>query len=205
MYMTRDEERELVKKWDASAKPYTAYEERSPYVREFIEKSGLKSGESVFDMGCGSGTLCVPLAEDGYTVFAGDFSEEMLNSVREVMAQRNLKGLTLKKMSFLDDWDSLDLPKCDYVFASRCLTNTDPAVILPKLSAQANKRVCITIHVNTKDGVLSGIPYKGKDSLNYLKACFNTLVDMGYFPHVELIGSMFSEKKGGWVFISWDV
>ena len=49
-------------------------------MREFIEKSGLKCGESVFDMGCGSGTLCVPLAEDGYTVFAGDFSEKMLNS-----------------------------------------------------------------------------------------------------------------------------
>lgn len=204
-YIDRQTELEMMKKWDETAKPYEHYRERGPYFHEFLERSGLQSGDTVFDMGCGTGTLCVPLAEDGYTVFGADFSERNLDSVRKVIEERSIKTLTLKCFSFLEDWDPYDIPKCDYVFASRCLNSLNPAVVLPKLTRYAKKRVCITLHVNHRDGVLSGFPYKGSDSLEYEKACFNTVIDMGYYPRVDYMDCMFSDEKGGWVFMSWDV
>ena len=204
-YIDRKTELDMMKKWDETAKPYSHYRARSPYFLEFIERSGLKPGETVFDMGCGSGTLCVPLAEDGYTVFGADFSEKMLDTVRDVMEERHITGLTLKQLSFLEDWDQYDLPVCDYVFASRCMNNLDPSVVLPKLTRYAKKRVCMTLHVNRRDGVLSGFTYKGSDSLEYEKVCFSTVIDMGYYPRVDYMDCMFSEEKGGWVFMSWDI
>ena len=205
IYIDRQTEQEMMKKWDETAKPYEHYCERSSYFHEFISRSGIKPGDTVFDMGCGSGTLCVPLAEDGYTVFGADFSEKALDAVRDVIAERGIKGLTLKRLSFLDDWDDADIPDCDYVFASRCLNSLDPAVVLPKLTRYAKKRVCITIHVNHHDGILSGFKYRGSDSLEYEKACFNAVIDMGYYPRVDYMDCMFDEIKGGWTFISWDV
>lgn len=204
-YIDRQTELDMMKKWDETAKPYQYYCERSPYFLEFIERSGLQPGETVFDMGCGSGTLCVPLAEDGYTVFAADFSDKMLDAVREIINERDIRGLTLKQLSFLEDWSEADIPLCDYVFASRCLNGLDPAIVFPKLRKYAKKRVCITIHVNHADGFLSGFKYKGSESLEYLKACFAAIVDMGYYPRIDYMNCMFDEMKGGWVFISWDV
>ena len=204
-YIDRETETAMMRDWDGMAKPYKNYSERSPYYDEFIRRSGLEPGDTVFDMGCGSGTLCVPLAEDGYTVFGADFSEKMLDSVRTVIDERGLEGLTLRRLAFLDDWEEEDIPVCDLVFASRCMDNLDPAVVLPKLTAHAKKRVCITIHVSREDGILHGSSYKGQDSIEYEKACFDAVLDMGYYPRVDYMDCMFSAEKGGWVFISWDV
>ena len=204
-YVGRDAEPDLIKKWDETAKPYEHYVERGPYYQEFIARSGLVPGDTVFDMGCGSGTLCVPLAEDGYTVFAADFSEKMLDSVRDVIKKRELQGLTLKRLSFLDDWDEAGIPHSDLVFASRCVHHLDPSVILPKLTKYANKRVCMTIHICRHDGYLSGFPYSGEASIEYEKACISTILDMGCYPRVDYMDCMFDEIKGGWAYISWDV
>lgn len=112
------------------------------------------------------------------------------------------------EQEMMKKWDETAKPYkhyCDYVFASRCLNSLDPAVVLPKLTRYAKKRVCITIHVNHHDGILSGFKYRGSDSLEYEKACFNTVIDMGYYPRVDYMDCMFDEIKGGWTFISWDV
>ena len=52
---------------------------------------------------------------------------------------------------------------------------------------------------------MSGFEYRGSDSLEYEKACFNTVIDMGYYPRVDYMDCMFDEIKGGRTFISWDV
>ena len=204
MYFEKCDEPETVDKWNKKAKPCGSYERRSSYADEFIRRSGIAPDDTVFDMGCGTGTLCLPLADDGHTVFCGDYSDQMLKFLRETIEAEGLSQITLQKMSFLDDWTQYDIPVCDMVFASRSLINVDPAVVLPKLSAYARKRVCITIHVDSEDGELSGFSYKAQENRDYLKACLNAVIDMGYLPRLDYMDCMFDGRKG-WAFIWWDV
>ncbi|MBE6009796.1 MAG: class I SAM-dependent methyltransferase [Lachnospiraceae bacterium] len=201
-YLSKQAEAAQAALWDEKAKPCTHYKRRSPYAEEFLLRSGIVPGDTVLDMGCGSGTLCLPLADDGHRVFCGDISEKMLASVRNVIEAEGITSITLKKMSFYDDWT--DVPVCDMVFASRSLIDVDPMIVLPKLSAHAKKRVCITLHVDLNDGEISGFRYKGADTISYFRSCINAVIDMGYLPRVEYMSCMFDGKKG-WAFIAWDV
>ncbi len=69
--------------WDKRARTYSFHDAPNDYVRSFIAKMGLVGGESVLDMGCGTGSLAIPLAKLGHRVVAADFSEGMLERVRE--------------------------------------------------------------------------------------------------------------------------
>lgn len=189
--------------WDAMAKPCSHYPRRSEYAEKFLKFSGIEPGDSVFDMGCGSGTLCLPLADDGHKVFCGDFSEKMLKSVQDVIEEENISLITLQKMSFLEDWDKLDIPVCDLAFASRCLFDLDPSVVLPKLTSKARKRVCITICVSFRDTSISSFKLGGHDSVEYFKSCIAAILDMGSIPTVRKITGR-CEKDSSWVFISWE-
>ncbi len=68
-YLSKQAEAAQAALWDEKAKPCTHYKRRSPYAEEFLLRSGIVPGDTVLDMGCGSGTLCLPLADDGHRVF----------------------------------------------------------------------------------------------------------------------------------------
>lgn len=191
--------------WDSMAKPCSHYPRRSDYAEEFLEKSGIEPGDTVFDMGCGSGTLCLPLSDDGHQVFCGDFSDSVLKFVQDTIDEEGIENITLQKMSFLEDWSRLDIPVCDYVFASRCMADVDPWVVIPKLSAYAKKKVCITIHVNFTDHTISGREIKGDENRQYFKDCLNAVIDSGYMPTLEYMTFGNCREDNGWAFISWKV
>ena len=59
---------------------------------------GLKGGESVLEIGCGTGALTLPLAEavgEHGRVVAVDISEPMLGAARQKVAERGLRNITL--------------------------------------------------------------------------------------------------------------
>lgn len=73
--------------WDAKAAGFAKKPQRSDYLFQLMELLNLKDGETVFDMGCGSGTLSVPLAQAGHDVIAVDFSTGMLGELEEAAAR----------------------------------------------------------------------------------------------------------------------
>ena len=64
--------------WNNRAPSFLKVAGTSPYAVEFVKRAQLQPGETVFDMGCGSGTLALPLARQGHKVWGCDFSPVML-------------------------------------------------------------------------------------------------------------------------------
>ena len=66
--------------WDKRARHFRP-SETAPYARDFIKLLALEPGESVLDMGCGAGSIAIPLAQAGHPVIAADFSPAMLGTL----------------------------------------------------------------------------------------------------------------------------
>ncbi len=191
--------------WDSVAKPCSNYERRSSYAVEFLRKSCILEGESVFDMGCGSGTLCIPLADDGHKVFCADFSEKMLQSVRETIRDEGITLIETCKLSWQENWDERDLPICDLAFASRCMFDADPFDAVKKLSKYAKRKVCITLPVNSAMFKNPNTKYEvgeQEDRVKYLLDVLNAAFTLGFRPEVSYMAP--NDGVKGWAFICWE-
>jgi hypothetical protein len=80
--------------WDRRARDFRSGGEASPYVSGFIAGLRLRPGESVLDVGCGSGALALPLARAGHDVVAVDFSAGMLDVLRRRASADGLRDVT---------------------------------------------------------------------------------------------------------------
>ncbi len=74
-------------------------------VVDWLKTDGNLSTLSICDAGCGVGSLSIPLAQEGATIFASDISEKMVTEARE-RAQETLKDAS--KVTFaVQDLESL--------------------------------------------------------------------------------------------------
>lgn len=137
--------------WDRRARSYGGGDERSPYVTGFLRHLAILPGESVLDVGCGTGALALPLARAGHEVTGIDFSAGMLERLRRRATEDGLDGVTTVQAGWDDDWRAVGVGDADVVIASRSLDVPDLRAALEKLGAFARRRVCVTL---PEDGVL---------------------------------------------------
>lgn len=122
------------------------------YVEAFLSAMDLSTPKRVFDMGCGTGALALPLARAGHDVIAADFSENMLSILEEAIVEGSPNSLSGKVrtmlMSWDDDWETLGLYRgcVDIAIASRSLSSVHLEERLKKLSRLAKEKVYITIN-----------------------------------------------------------
>lgn len=179
--------------WNKRAPSFAKTAGVSPYARDFLERAGVRDGETVLDMGCGSGTLALPLAAAGHEVYARDFSTRMI----ELMLQRaELDGTRAhiheQLLAWDDDWDAAQVPVADVAFASRSIATKDLDAALAKLDAHARRRVCITLATGASprhdEVLLEAIGRKPATMPDCQFAC-NMLWARGIEPEVSYIRS----------------
>jgi len=175
--------------WDKRADDFSATGDASAYALAFIEYAGLSPGESVLDVGSGSGTLALPLARAGHAVCAVDFSERMLAILRAQAAEEGLGGLRAIRASWEDDWPAAGIRTADVAVASRSIAVTDLRAALRKLDASARRRVCLTAAV---DGVLPALVAHATVGRDYRRHhdyvyVVNVLFQMGILPDVRFM------------------
>jgi hypothetical protein len=179
--------------WNNRAPSFAKTAGESPYAKEFLENAGILEGEIVFDMGCGSGTLALPLARAGHHVYACDFSEVMLDLMME---RAELDGVAQfihpVNLAWDEDWSRIKAPVCDVAFASRSIATADLQSALVKLDSMARRRVCLTLTTGMSprtDSVLFGAIGRELPKYPDCVYAFNILWGMGITPNVRYIRS----------------
>ena len=94
----------MAHKFDITNRKKLDSEERkrllAPY--ETLTKLGYKKGDSIADIGCGTGLFTIPAAETGGKVYAIDVSEEMLSDVKKRAETARFNNITTVKS---DEYD----------------------------------------------------------------------------------------------------
>lgn len=182
--------------WTQRAKDFPTTGQHSSYVDGFLDRAGIQPGDSVLDMGCGTGALAIPLAKAGHRVIAADFSTGMLEALERDLAEchdaTTAARITPKLLSWTDDWEEAGLCEnsVDVAIASRSMVTSDLRQSLEKLSVTARRHVCITLPTELSprhDGRLLrqiGVNSRTDNSVQY---AFLILHAMGYLPEVSYI------------------
>lgn len=179
--------------WNMRAPSFAKTAGTSPYAKEFLERAGVLEGETVFDMGCGSGTLALPLARAGHHVYACDFSEVMIDLMMQRAELDDVSQfIHFSQLAWDEDWSGLEVPVCDVAFASRSIATADLLSALIKLDSMARRKVCLTLTTGMSprtDSVL--LKAIGRELPKYPDCvyAFNMLWSMGITPDISYIRS----------------
>lgn len=179
--------------WDSFAPKYRKHPGKSTYETDFLALADIRPGETVFDMGCASGTLALPLAEAGHRVFAADFSKGMLELLNQQVTERGLSDrITTTQLDWNEDWSRYDIPVCDVAIASRSMIVSDLEAAIDKLQSKAERKVCIveptteSPHFNVNIAEYIGYSRFPKPDYMYL---INILFERGIMPELNYIYS----------------
>jgi ubiquinone/menaquinone biosynthesis C-methylase UbiE len=95
--------------WDLISNSYAKQDisdEKAYNLKKEKINSELKKDDSVFDYGCGTGSLSIEISSKVKEIHAIDISSKMLGIARERIDKEGIRNITLKK-SDLDDVDFL--------------------------------------------------------------------------------------------------
>ena len=180
--------------WNKRAARYDTKDAKNLYALEFIEKAAIENGDSILDMGCGTGALAIPLAQAGHSIIAADFSEGMLEKLAENMDIHGIDSIKPVLMSWEDDWTSFGVTEncVDTVVASRSIAVEDLEAAIKKMCSVARKRCCITMATETTPrvdpAILKAIDVPQDPSRDFIYA-FGILAEHGFEPAVSYIHS----------------
>lgn len=180
--------------WDKRSATFTTKDAPNLYVEKFLEYAGIRPGETVFDMGCGTGALAVPLGEAGHKVVAADFSQGMLDQMQSRLDEAGVRTVFPKLMSWEDDWPAFGVREgmTDVAVASRSIATADLRDALLRLTEVARRRVCITLATGSSprvdERILAAVGLPAVLGRDYLYA-FNILVAEGIRAEVRYIDS----------------
>ena len=178
--------------WNERAKNFTNKDTPGSYTDRFLKLADIHPGESVMDMGCGTGNLSIPLAISGHRVLAADFSSGMLDKLKERALEERLDNMKTVELSWEDDWLASGIvPKSyDVCLASRSIATDDIQSALLKLCSIAKRRVAITLSCDSSpridDRALREVGIETRPSFDDVYA-LAILQGEGYFPKVDYI------------------
>lgn len=183
--------------WDKKAVTQTGYygETDTPYVREFISRMDLVGANTLLDIGCGGGAICLAIAKHFQQIYALDYSPAMLDIVANNVKTMKLNNVKAIQKSWEDNWD--DIPACDICVSSRSSMVEDLESALNKINAKTKRTAYLTMTVEqdfiTSD-VLHCINRKSRGFPNYIYAV-NILHQQGYKVKVDFVNAPHNPTK----------
>jgi SAM-dependent methyltransferase len=183
------------KDWNSRAASFAKRTADSDFSTLFLEKMNPDPSWSVLDIGCGPGTLAVPLAQRGLQVTALDSSEGMLEQLHLRQQETGVTTITPVHASWTDSWQDIGLQKHDVAIAARSVAATDLAGALAKLNRWAKKKVFVVDRVGPGPFDPDLFQAIGRDFQPGPDFVFtvNILFQMGITPEIEYLE--FDQKR----------
>jgi ubiquinone/menaquinone biosynthesis C-methylase UbiE len=175
------------KDWDNIAKKFKIWMKKDDYPGKLLEKIETHPNYSVLDIGCGEGTITLPIAKKVSEVTCIDLSIKMLDILDQKAENEGITNITCLQGDMLDI--SLDgMGKKDVVIASRCLNGVMEIETMLRKINKIGESVYITLRYSENDNIED----KTKSVLNreypkypsYMYVC-NILHKMGITANVE--------------------
>ena len=176
------------KDWDKAAASFHKRAKKDDYHDLLFSKLILDENDSVLDLGCGEGSITLPLAKTVRKVTGVDSSTKMLELLNQRAEEQGIDNVeTILKP--LEDITYDEVGPHDVVLASRSLNGIIPIKeTLETIDKIANKYVFITLF-GPENWKIEGNfnEYIGRENKhfpghNYL---FNILFNMGIYANVE--------------------
>jgi SAM-dependent methyltransferase len=134
--------------WNQRAPEFAAHAAAGTYAEKFIRLLQPRPGWSILDIGCGAGTLALPLASRVAAITALDISDRMLEILTQRCQEANIRTIRTIQASWDDDWDALGIGTHDVVIASRSFYSDDLALAIAKVNRLARERVVFSALVH---------------------------------------------------------
>lgn len=139
--------RKKKKDWDKKAASFAKRNLGSDFSDLCLGLIRPEANWSILDVGCGPGTLAIPLARQVKSVTAMDFSEQMLAELAQRVEVADLHNIRSVQGSWVDDWQEQGVGRHDVVLAARSLAVDDLGAALKKMILWAKKEVIVVDRV----------------------------------------------------------
>ena len=176
------------KDWDAAAPGFYKRTRKDDYQDALFEKLILDENDAVLDVGCGEGSVTIPIAKRVRKVIGLDSSPKMLEFL-EKRADENGIGNIETVLKPIEEITYDEIGDVDVVVCSRSLNGIIPIEkVLGELDRIAGKYVFITIfgpeNKKIEKDFEKELGRKTEDFPDY-NYFFNILFDMGIYANIE--------------------
>lgn len=165
--------------------------DKDDYISKMLAHIEVKPGWSVLDIGCGPGTLTIPLAKKAKSVTALDFSSEMIRILKTNADKSGVNNIDYLTTSWEDAFAGKKLGKFDVVVASRSIMTGNIKQALSDINAITRQATYVTfpvIHLPLDWEAYKAIGRNGRKHAPYIYA-YNMLFQMGIMANVEILYS----------------
>ena len=175
------------KDWDKAAAGFFKRTKKDDYNKLLFDMLILDGEDTVLDVGCGEGSITIPLSKKVKKVIALDSSQKMLEFLEKRVNENNITNIesVLKQIEKIK-YD--EIGDVDVVICSRSLNGITPIRdVLSEINKIANKYVFITIFGPENKKIERdfdreiGIKNENFPDYNYF---FNILFNMGIYPNI---------------------
>lgn len=175
------------KDWDKAAEGFFRRTKKDDYNSALFNALILDLGDSVLDVGCGEGSITIPLSKKVKKVIALDSSVKMLEYLEKRANGQNITNIE-SILKPIEEIKYDEIGDVDVVVCSRSLNGIVPIQeVLYELDKIANKYVFITVFGPENKKIEKdfdrelGIKTEDFPDYNYF---FNILFNMGIYPNV---------------------
>jgi predicted TPR repeat methyltransferase len=165
--------------------------DKDDYISKMLDRIEVKPGWTVLDIGCGPGTLAIPLAKKAKSVTGLDISTEMLKRLKINAEEGGLDNIKYLNASWQDAFTNRQVVRHDIVVASRSLMSGDMKEALSNITAIAGQATYLTfpiVHLPFDWEVYKAIGREKKKHPPYIYI-LNMLFQMGINANVEILYS----------------
>jgi SAM-dependent methyltransferase len=165
--------------------------DKDDYISKMLDRIEVNPEWSVLDIGCGPGTLTLPLAKKAKSVTALDFSSEMIRILTINADKSGIANINYVTSSWQDAFVGKKLGEYDVVVASRALVTGDIESAMSDINSMTRQAAYVTfpvIHLPLDWEAYKAIGRSGNKHPPYIYV-YNMLYRMGIMANVEILHS----------------